>query len=120
MSTGRESLAEPHQSRREGVPDAGDGDGAGRRRFSDAPVAYVISAGLLGSAFVALLWVPSYAHLTPTLGGIPFFYWYSLLWLVINSGCQLVAYQLLVAGPRRRRIRDARGTSPTSQQGIRE
>jgi hypothetical protein len=60
---------------------------------------------LLTSAFVALLWVPSYAHLTPTLGGIPFFYWYSLLWLVTNAGCQAVAYQLLVAAPRRRRVR---------------
>lgn len=87
------------------------------RRFSDAPVAYVASAVLLGSAFVALLWVPSYAHLTPTLGGIPFFYWYSVLWLVINACCQAVAYQLLVAGPRRRRERAKSGTSDTSQQG---
>lgn len=69
------------------------------------PVSYTVSALLLLAAFVALLWVPSYAHLTPTLGGIPFFYWYSLLWLVINAACQLVAYQLLVAIPRRRRQR---------------
>ncbi|MHB8589976.1 MAG: DUF3311 domain-containing protein [Candidatus Dormibacteraceae bacterium] len=80
-----------------------------------APVAYVISAVLLGSAFVALLWVPSYAHLTPALGGIPFFYWYSLLWLVINACCQAVAYQLLVAGPRRRRMQATSGISGTGQ-----
>jgi uncharacterized RDD family membrane protein YckC len=110
-------LAEPQQARREGVPDAGDDDGGRRRRFSDAPVAYVVSAVLLGSAFVALLWVPSYAHLTPSLGGIPFFYWYSLLWLVINAGCQLVAYQLLVAGPRRRRLGTTSGTSSTRPDG---
>lgn len=67
-----------------------------------APVAYVVSALLLAAAFVALLWVPSYAHLSPSIGGIPFFYWYSLLWLVINATCQAVAYQLLVAAPRRR------------------
>jgi uncharacterized RDD family membrane protein YckC len=66
------------------------------------PVSYTVSALLLLAAFVALLWVPSYAHLTPTLGGIPFFYWYSLLWLVLNAACQLVAYQLLVVLPRRR------------------
>lgn len=71
-------------------------------KVGEAPAAYVISAVLLGSAFVALLWVPSYAHLTPSLGGIPFFYWYSMLWLVINAVCQLFAYQLLVAIPRRR------------------
>jgi uncharacterized protein DUF3311 len=60
---------------------------------------YIGAAVLLGSAFVALLWVPSYAHLTPALGGIPFFYWYSLLWLVLNMVCQAVAYALLA--PRR-------------------
>jgi hypothetical protein len=109
-------MAEPNQSSRERAPDAGDGDGDRPRGFADAPVAYIVSALLLGSAFVALLWVPSYAHLTPTVGGIPFFYWYSLLWLVINSCCQAVAYQLLVAGPRRRRIRTGSGKSRPSQQ----
>lgn len=79
----------------------------GRRppRPGEAPAAYVISAVLLASAFVALLWVPSYAHLTPSLGGIPFFYWYSMLWLLINAACQLLAYQLLVTLPRRRSMR---------------
>ena len=75
-------------------------------RVAEAPAAYVISAVLLGAAFVALLWVPSYAHLTPTLGGIPFFYWYSMLWLVINAACQWIAYTLLVTAPRRRARRD--------------
>lgn len=84
-------------------------------------MAFVVSAALLASAFVALLWVASYAHLTPTLGGIPFFYWYSLLWLVINAACQAIAYQLLVAGPRRRRLRaqhvGADGGPPGSEGG---
>ncbi len=71
-------------------------------RVVDAPVTYVVSAVLLVAAFVALLWVPTYAHLTPTLGGIPFFYWYSMLWLLINAACQFVAYYLLVTLPRRR------------------
>lgn len=75
----------------------------GPPKVADAPVTYLISAVLLLSAFVALLWVPSYAHLTPSLGGIPFFYWYSMLWLVINAICQALAYQLLVVLPRRRR-----------------
>ena len=70
-------------------------------RVVDAPVQYVVSALLLASAFVALLWVPTYAHLTPSLGGIPFFYWYSMLWLLINAACQFVAYYLLVTLPRR-------------------
>ena len=78
-------------------------------------MAYVISAILLGSAFVALLWVPSYANLTPALGGIPFFYWYSVLWLLINACCQAIAYQLLFAAPRRRRS-SAQGTAPSTAQ----
>jgi Protein of unknown function (DUF3311) len=72
------------------------------RRTPVYSTTYIVSAALLASAFVALLWVPSYSRLTPALGGIPFFYWYSILWLVVNAGCQAVAYQLLVAGPRRR------------------
>jgi hypothetical protein len=84
-------------------------------RMRVAPMVYIVSAVLLASAFVALLWVPSYAHLTPALGGIPFFYWYSLLWLVINALCQAVAYQLLVAAPRRRRLRS--GRTPARSQG---
>lgn len=75
-----------------------------------APVSYFVSAILLLSAFVALLWVPSYAHLTPSLWGFPFFYWYSILWLLINAACQGAAYALLVALPRRR----YRGTSATT------
>ena len=71
---------------------------------AEAPVAYIISAILLGSAFVALLWVPSYAKLTPAFEGIPFFYWYSLLWLFLNAICQGIAYLLLVVMPRRRRV----------------
>lgn len=73
-------------------------------KVADAPVSYAVSAVLLLAAFVALLWVPSYTHLTPTLGGIPFFYWYSMLWLLINSACQFVAYRLLVSAPRRRAL----------------
>ncbi len=71
-------------------------------KVAHAPVSYAASALLLIAAFVALLWVPTYAHLTPSLGGLPFFYWYSMLWLVINAACQLIAYHLLVTVPRRR------------------
>ncbi len=81
---------------------------SGPLRFAEAPAIYVITAVLLGSALVALLWVPSYAHITPTLAGIPFFYWYSLLWLVLNAVFQVAAYQLLVVRTRRLRTGGAR------------
>ena len=71
-------------------------------RFAEAPGTYVVVAVLLLATMVALLAVPTYAHLTPTLGGIPFFYWYSLLWLVINAALQATSYWLI------RRVRHRR------------
>lgn len=79
----------------------------GPLRVTESPVTYAAVAILLLAAMVALLWLPSYAHLTPSLGGFPFFYWYSILWLLINAGCQYGAYQLLVAG--RRKAREGSG-----------
>lgn len=114
MSTGDDSSARLRQTSREDLADAGEGVKARPPRFADAPAAYVVSAVLLGAAFVALLWVPSYAHLTPDLGGIPFFYWYSLLWLLINAACQGIAYMLLFAAPRRRRILAHGGVAGTT------
>jgi hypothetical protein len=35
--------------------------------------------------FVVMLWVPSYNRLEPDLGGIPFFYWYQLLWILLGA-----------------------------------
>ncbi|MHB1710568.1 MAG: DUF3311 domain-containing protein [Acidimicrobiales bacterium] len=83
-------------------------------RFADAPWTYVLTTVMLGSAMVALLWVPSYAKATPSLGGFPFFYWYSLLWLLINAAMQFGAYQLLVVRPRRR---GALGSGPGAKSG---
>ena len=40
---------------------------------------------LLALPFIALLWVPFYNSVEPTLWGFPFFYWYQLLWLLITS-----------------------------------
>ncbi len=40
---------------------------------------------LLVAPFVALLLVPSYNLGDPPLLGIPFFYWYQLMWIPITS-----------------------------------
>lgn len=40
---------------------------------------------LLILPFIAVLWVPFYNSIEPSLGGIPFFYWYQLLWVLISS-----------------------------------
>ncbi|MBR2124046.1 MAG: DUF3311 domain-containing protein [Acetobacter sp.] len=40
---------------------------------------------LLLLPFIALLWVPFYNRVTPTLCGIPFFYWYQFAWIPLTS-----------------------------------
>ena len=35
--------------------------------------------------FVFMLWVPSYNRVEPELGGIPFFYWYQLGWILLSA-----------------------------------
>ena len=100
----------------ERVPVGGVDEGGGNRatRFSEAPVAYVVSAVLLGSAFVALLWVLRWAEVWGPPSAP-----YSLLWLLINACCQAIAYQLLVAAPRRRRMQVTGGESSASRRELR-
>jgi membrane protein implicated in regulation of membrane protease activity len=57
------------------------------------PVRVVIALCLF-APFVAMLWVGSYAKVDPTLGGIPFFYWYQMLWVVISTALTMLAHQL--------------------------
>ena len=44
--------------------------------------------------FVAMLWVPFYNRLEPELGGIPFFYWYQLLWIFVGAAIVTLVYLL--------------------------
>jgi hypothetical protein len=47
---------------------------------------------LLVLPFVAMFWVSSYNSLEPAWGGVPFFYWYQLLWIPIGAGLTLIVY----------------------------
>ena len=59
------------------------------------PVRRVLWARLLLAVpFVAMLWVSSYDSVEPMVAGIPFFYWYQLLWVLI--GAVLVAFVYLL------------------------
>ncbi|MBV2353192.1 DUF3311 domain-containing protein [Streptomyces sp. J2-1] len=57
------------------------------------PVRVVIGVCLL-APFVAMLWVGSYAKTDPTFIGIPFFYWYQMLWVLISTALTMLAYKL--------------------------
>ena len=47
---------------------------------------------LLIIPFIALCWPGFYNMTTPELAGIPFFYWYQLLWIVITAIITSVVY----------------------------
>ena len=48
--------------------------------------------GLLLIPFIAMLWVSTYNAQSPELGGVPFSYWYQLLWVVISAAITAVVY----------------------------
>ena len=47
---------------------------------------------LLLIQFVAVLWPPFYNRDSPRLAGIPFFYWYQLLWVIIAAILTAIVY----------------------------
>ncbi|MGH8301417.1 MAG: DUF3311 domain-containing protein [Steroidobacteraceae bacterium] len=47
---------------------------------------------LLAVPVIAVLWVPWYARATPTLLGVPFFYWYLMAWVPGSAVCSGVVY----------------------------
>ena len=47
---------------------------------------------LLLIPYVAMLWVPSYNRVAPELAGIPFFYWYQMLWIILGVAVMLPVY----------------------------
>jgi Protein of unknown function (DUF3311) len=66
---------------------------AGVRRPLVTPARVVVALCLVVQV-VALLWVSSYSRLTPTFIGIPFFYWYQLLWVIVSTALTAIAYLL--------------------------
>ena len=47
---------------------------------------------LLIVPFIAQLWVPFYNHPLPALAGIPFFYWYQLVWVPLTAAALYAVY----------------------------
>ncbi len=54
----------------------------------------VVIALCLVAPFVAMLWVGSYAKTDPVVIGIPFFYWYQMLWVLLSTLLTMIAYKL--------------------------
>jgi hypothetical protein len=49
---------------------------------------------LLIIPFVAVLWVPFYNSVEPTWQGIPYFFWYQFLWILLAAGLTALVYFL--------------------------
>ena len=47
---------------------------------------------LLVVPFIGTLWVPFYNRTEPTLGGVPFFYWYQFAWIPIGAAITAFLY----------------------------
>jgi hypothetical protein len=47
---------------------------------------------LLVIPYVAVLWVPFYNRIGPEFAGIPFFYWYQMLWIVLGVAVLVPVY----------------------------
>jgi len=43
---------------------------------------------------IAVLWVPSYNLISPDLAGIPFFYWYQFLWVILTAALTALVFVL--------------------------
>ncbi|MFD1668480.1 MULTISPECIES: DUF3311 domain-containing protein [Streptomyces] len=65
--------------------------------------ARVVIALCLVAPFVAMLWVGSYAKTDPVFIGIPFFYWYQMLWVLLSTVLTMIAYKLWQRDQRARR-----------------
>ncbi len=47
---------------------------------------------LLAIPFVALAWVPFYDKVEPSFFGVPFFYWYQFLWVILTTVLTYIVY----------------------------
>lgn len=79
---------------------------------------YVTAGILIAIGIVFPLIVPLYARAEPALFGIPFFYWYQMLWVFIDAVLLFICYRIVTAEDRRRR--DAvRGMGTTAAGHVR-
>ncbi|MEV6669351.1 DUF3311 domain-containing protein [Streptomyces sp. NPDC051162] len=65
------------------------------RRAVVVTVPMVVAGVCLAIPFVAMLWVDSFSRLTPAFIGIPFFYWYQMLWVLISTALTVIAYAMV-------------------------
>jgi len=68
---------------------------------------------LLIIPFLLVAWVPFYNRVEPALSGIPFFYWYQLLAILLGAAVVMAVYLIET---RMRRTED-KGSAPVDSDG---
>ncbi len=69
----------------------------------------LVLAGIaLATAIVVPLLVWTYAKTDPTLWGIPFFFWYQFLLVMVSVVLTSIAYKLVIGHERQRRAAEGR------------
>jgi hypothetical protein len=81
------------------------------------PVPYVAAGILLAAAILFPLMPQTYSFDAPRLGGLPFFYWYQLLWVPISAALTGTSYWLVTREDRRRRAAARAGGQPPTGPG---
>jgi hypothetical protein len=61
-----------------------------------SPLARVAVYALFLVIVVVALWVPFYNRIEPTWHGIPFFYWFQVVWIAVTAVATVLAYRLKV------------------------
>lgn len=103
------------------VPGTGRSDAAGSNgaratrdsaiRGPARPGPYIAAGILLAVAILLPLMPQTYSFDAPRLGGMPFFYWYQLLWVPISAVLTGTAYWLVTKEDRRRRAEALAGST---------
>ncbi len=57
-----------------------------------SPAARVLWVMLFLALFFVALWVPFYNRVDPKLFGIPFFYWFQFIWIIVAALVTGIAY----------------------------
>lgn len=72
--------------------------GDGSRRPQSRGAASRLWYLLLLIPYAAMFWVASYNRAEPSWAGIPFFYWYQLLWIWIGSALIVIVHLIVNRG----------------------
>ncbi len=92
--TAKKGKAGPRQAAKAAANMPGKGSSSGRHgRKRHHLIAYWPRLLFL-IPMIAVLWVPFYNRTEPSLGGVPFFYWYQLALVLVGAATVLAVYLL--------------------------